>query len=98
MMVHQGRQTRKFAPRYEANFYFLKQRTRTTTRLTLTVIHQEVRLVVCSACKERPISPGRRKYCSRCGPLASVLWKRRLRRSWKRLGQRYWDDNWKHTS
>ncbi len=54
--------------------------------------------MVCSACQENPVAPGRRKYCTECGAHASVLWKRRQRRAWKRLGQKYWRDNWKHTS
>lgn len=54
--------------------------------------------MVCSNCQNEPVTPPHRKYCAGCARRASALWKRRQRCAWKALGQKYWLDNWQHTS
>lgn len=53
---------------------------------------------LCERCKCRQVPHHRRKYCDKCGTLASTLWKREKRKEWKNAGQRYWLDAWKHVS
>ena len=53
---------------------------------------------MCIICQQREIAVGRRKFCASCGPDASRIWKQRQRRAWRKAGERYWRDNWKHAS
>jgi hypothetical protein len=59
---------------------------------------KEIPALVCSNCKEREIPKGRRKYCDPCGSQASLIWKRAQRQNWRKSGQVYWRDNWKHAT
>src|SRR5262245_6963241 len=62
------------------------------------MINQQLGARLCHSCEVRRISPRRRKFCDRCGMLASLVWKREKRREWRGLGQKYWLDAWKHVS
>jgi hypothetical protein len=53
---------------------------------------------VCINCRSNEVPTSRRKYCAQCGPLASLIWKRHQRRSWRAADQPYWLDNWKNTT
>ena len=41
---------------------------------------------LCRECHSRPIPPPKRKYCAACSPLASTIWKRRMREIWRQEG------------
>lgn len=41
----------------------------------------------CDHCKKRP---ARRRYCRSCGPKASALYNREVRREAKAAGEKYW--------
>jgi hypothetical protein len=51
---------------------------------------------LCSYCNTNPIVGRGRKYCPDHTRQASTIWKRKHRRLWKALGDKYWLADWKH--
>jgi hypothetical protein len=51
---------------------------------------------LCILCHAAPVTGRKRKYCEEHSRLASAIWKRTHRRSWKAAGDKYWLSDWKH--
>jgi hypothetical protein len=48
----------------------------------------------CTYCGSSPLPPRHYRCCEHCSPLASTLFKRRLRAESRRLGAKYWLDHY----
>jgi hypothetical protein len=51
---------------------------------------------LCIFCHLAPVTGRKRKYCDEHSNLASMIWKRQHRRTWKAAGDKYWLSDWKH--